>query len=385
MIRACKWRWLTAMLVVLGAVTSANANPPPSAPIKPSFTCSAATNGAEQVICSTPDLSAADNTMAKLFALSRVSAFGAGPSNELAAQREVLKQMRDCARSASSSAVADCLRGLYAQRNNDLAIAALMRAPDVALPVLRRTDPAFAPVFETIAIWAAEPAGANWSDPVRSGKRQHIAALLAPFLAQLLANDYSRDMLTDTQTGALTIKRMDDIFVSESRFAAFLNVLGPFMPEGDGPVTSGNARRSLPCAAVIRHPALLAATASAFGSTLDNFVLDTDCVQTLPPMPQLTALDAKLNHAWPRCEGTIRFAAYRIYAMALDAARLGMAPHDDKASARDLSGVTSADIVAARRELASSYVTYLSKQPATSAAMTADAIKGILASAQECE
>ncbi|EGD59856.1 hypothetical protein Y88_2295 [Novosphingobium nitrogenifigens DSM 19370] len=337
------------------------------------------------MICNITDLADSDNTMASLFALSRVSAFGSGQSNELAAQREVLKQMRDCARPASSSAIADCLRGRYEQRNNDLAIAALMRAPDVALPVLRRTDPAFAPVFEAVSIWAAEPAGANWADPALNGKRQRITALLTPLMANLLSTDSGRTMLSDPETGAQTVKGVDDIFVSENRFAMFLNVLGPFMPEDDGPVTSGKSRRSLSCAAIIRHPALLAATASAFGSTLDNFVLDTDCAQTLPPMPQLAALDAKLNHAWPQCEGTIRFAAYRIYATALDAARLGMAPRDENARAPSRRGVTPADIAAARRELAASYQANLGKPPATAAAMAADAINGILASAQECE
>ncbi|HWU02089.1 MAG TPA: hypothetical protein VN222_05055, partial [Novosphingobium sp.] len=329
MIWARKWQWLTAQLIAVGVLTTpTQASPVTNTPVTPSFTCAVTSTGVEQVICTTPDLAAADRTMATLYALDRVSAFGSGASDELAAQREALKQMRGCAKPPAGDTVAECLRIEYARRNNSLALAALMLSPDVALPVLRRTDPAFAPVLEAVALWATEPAGADWSDPTRAAKRERISALLAPLVADLMGKDYPRTMLTEPGADGVAVKRVGDIFISERHFTAFLNVLGPYLPDGNWPARSATGRRSLPCAAVIRHPALLGATQSAFGSTLDNFVLDTDCAQTLPPTPMLTALDGKLNAAWPPCDGTIRFAAYRVYETALDTARLGLAHRD---------------------------------------------------------
>ncbi|MGC6547664.1 hypothetical protein ACP0HG_27050, partial [Escherichia coli] len=78
-------------------------------------------------------------------------------------------------------------------------------------------------------------------------------------------------------------------FRSDRHFAAFLNVLGPYLDE---PRLSG-APRTLPCAAIVRHPKLLEATGPAFGSTLDNFIFRNDCRDTLPPLPSLDALQTK--------------------------------------------------------------------------------------------
>jgi len=386
MIWARKWQWLTAQLIAVGVLTTpTQASPVTNTPVTPSFTCAVTSTGVEQVICTTPDLAAADRTMATLYALDRVSAFGSGASDELAAQREALKQMRGCAKPPAGDTVAECLRIEYARRNNSLALAALMLSPDVALPVLRRTDPAFAPVLEAVALWATEPAGADWSDPTRAAKRERISALLAPLVADLMGKDYPRTMLTEPGADGVAVKRVGDIFISERHFTAFLNVLGPYLPDGNWPARSATGRRSLPCAAVIRHPALLGATQSAFGSTLDNFVLDTDCAQTLPPTPMLTALDGKLNAAWPPCDGTIRFAAYRVYETALDTARLGLAHRDPGIKAPRRRGVTPADITAARSELTALYAAHLGKSPAEAAAMAGDAINSIMATAQECE
>ncbi len=65
-------------------------------------------------------------------------------------------------------------RRVYARRNNDLAIALALSAPDRALPIIRRNDPVFAPVIEAISLWASEPRDADWSKPERAGKRRQI-------------------------------------------------------------------------------------------------------------------------------------------------------------------------------------------------------------------
>lgn len=382
-------RWFSILLVCMvwaGCAVTAHAQAGPAT--GPSFDCTHAQGSIEQTICTTATLAADDHQMAALYALARTNAFGTGPSNQLETQRQLVKDMRGCAKPGEHQKIADCLEGYYAQRNNDLAIAVMMRVPDVALPVIRRTDPAFAPVAEAVQLWAAEPKGVDWSAPALATPKGKIRALLAPLLADLQTNAdkaYGRDILADPGTNGISVKRIDDIFISERHFAAFLNVLGPYLPELDGPARNVHGRRTLPCAAILGHPALLGATASVFGSTLDNFVFDTDCVQTLPPLPAVATLDQKLIGHWPQCEGTIRFAAYRIYETALDEARLGVAKHVPKVSFSRRRGVTAADIAAARGELAAYYARNFGKSPASAAVMAADALTAVLSVAQECD
>ncbi|WP_232493830.1 hypothetical protein [Novosphingobium kaempferiae] len=316
--------------------------------------------------------------MAALFALSRESAFGNGPSSELAAQRQALKRMRDC----EGTEIRKCLKTTYAERNGALAVAALMHAPDRALPVLRRLDPQFAPVLEAVVLWAQEPVDADWSDAGRAGVRARITALISPYLTRMSTDEgqsYGWSILSEPYGDSPKVRTTSDLFASERHFAAFLNVLGPYLDDNVGGI-----ERNLPCGAIVRHPALIGATEPVFGSTMDNFVLRNDCEQALPPAPALDALAAKILGTWPDCDGTIRFAAYRSYQTALDRARLGQAPHEAKPQTAAPDGVPAATVEAARSELARYYATYLEKSASDAATMATDAISGVVSTAHNC-
>ncbi len=377
---------IAALLLALGSapvpVQAADAALSPG----PSFACTAGQGGIEAVICASPALAAADREMAALYAASKVSAFGKGPSNQLEDQREAVKTMQGCVKSgakpAGRTSIAACLQGAYDARNMDLAIAAAMRAPDLALPVIRRLDPAFAPVVEAVVLWASEPGGADWSAPRRAGKRGRIVGLLQPVLKDFLTQQdpiFARGML-DSATGEGKVKRAEDLLGSPDRFVGFLNVLGPGLA-GDGSVGG----RQIPCAAIVAHPELRHVTDSAYGATPDNFVFNSDCRASLPPLPLLSALDGKVWKTWPMCEGTIRFAAYRQYRSTVDEARLGLAKHDPKAVLPTVRGIPAGDVSAARAELAAYYARYLGKTQAQAAQMATEALAAMLNAAHECD
>jgi uncharacterized protein len=100
----------------------------------PSFACMAGQGVVESTVCASAVLSAADRTMTLLYSTDRVSAFGAGPSNVLQSQRKAVEQMHDCAKPSSRVSIAECLLSVYESRNAELATAALIQSPDLALP-----------------------------------------------------------------------------------------------------------------------------------------------------------------------------------------------------------------------------------------------------------
>ena len=325
--------------------------------------------------------------MATLYALAKVSAFGKGPSNQLAPQREAVKTIAACGKDTSPAAVSTCLADAYARRNNDLAIAVAVQAPDRALPVVRRNDPVYSAVLEAILLWASEPHNADWSAPARAAKRDHILVLLRPSTTLIFSGDEASGaagILGDDHDQP--VRGPADLFRSDRRIAAFLNALGPYLPDEQGHRNGGGAfSRPIPCAAIVRHPALLGATTSLYGSTMDNFVFYNDCRVTLPPLPRLDALDAALKKNWPPCEGTIRFAAYRAAMTAYDEARLGLAAHDRDAWPRERYGVSAAMLQGVHAELTQYYATYLGKRAEAGRVMADDSLKGIFATAHQCE
>lgn len=352
--------------------------------VGPSFSCTSAGTAIERAICADPVLAAQDRTMAQLFAVAKQGALGNGASNQLAAQRTALQDMRACAAPRASEPVAACLSTGYAARNQELAIAALLAAPARALPVLRANDPVFAPILEAVQLWAEAPVDANWSAPERARSRARIATLLIPYLKALQTNadqSYGNAILTDPAGDRIVVRTIDDLFRSERHFAAFLNVLGPYLDEPKLP----GMPRDLPCAAIVRHPQLLAATGPVFGSTMDNFVLRNDCHDSLPPLPALDALVKKLYAAWPPCEGTIRFALYRGFSQDVDRARLGLAPATNDRALPKRKGVGAADVAAAERALAAYYVAHLHAAPTAAATKARRALLPILAGAQACD
>jgi hypothetical protein len=377
------------LIVTAALLLTAATNPQPdhiaaTEATGPSFSCTSACTVVEKAVCADSALASADREMAMLFALARASAFGSGPSNELTSQHQILKEMRSCEGLPGSLPVGKCLAPLYARRNFELATAVLTRKPDNALPILRRIGPGFAPVLEAVALWAAEPVDASWSAPERATSRKRIAALLSPYLTALQTDEgqsFGWSILSRPGGDFPIVTHVDDIFRSDRHLAVFLNVLGPYLPEE---TASGVMLRDLPCSAIVRHPDLLNATGAVFGSTMDNFGFRTDCARTLPPTPALFQLDRKILDSWLACDGTIRFAAYRAYGVALDAARLGQSlgmPAEEFDRPR---GVAVAEIDGAQAELTGYYVKYLAKAPLEAKRMANSAISALLSAAHSC-
>ena len=129
----------------------------------------------------------------------------------------------------------------------------------------------------------------------------------------------------------------------------------------------------------------MAATAAIFGSTFDTFVFGTDCEQTLPPTPALTALVRRAARGWPACGGTVRYAIVHGFASSVDAARLGRVARGRKASHPPRPrGVGPGDIAAAQRQLAGSYARYLGKSRAAAKALAAEAVADVLSGVHGC-
>lgn len=387
---SCPWKesvLARLALIPLALVTLFSAHPARVAQVTgsgPSFPCSSATTAIEKTVCADPKLSALDRQMAQLFALAKQGAFSTGTSNQLPAQRTALQEMGACAAARASQPIAVCLKEHYVVRNQELAIAALIKAPTTALPVLRAGDPAFAPILEAVQLWSEAPMDANWSAPERAQGRDRITALLQPYLTTLQTNagqSFGSSILSDPGTDGVAVRKIDDLFRSERHFAAFLNVLGPYLEEPKLP----GMPRDLPCAAIVRHPKLLDATGPVFGSTMDNFVLGNNCSASLPPLPSLDAIVTKLNARWPECQGTIRYAAYRTFNRAVDQARLGFAPVAKTWSLPARKGVTKADTATVQADLTAYYVANLHQTPSVAAKMALDALLGIMQNAHACD
>jgi uncharacterized protein len=282
--------------------------------LAPSFNCAAVNGRVEKTICDDPNLSEADALMARLYASAKVSAFGRGTSNELATQRKWLKERevcRDFDRAYASRE--ECLRGYYRDRNQALAIATLFSEPTLALATLYKLDPEAAPLFEAIQIFASEPAGSNWSRPALSAKRDRLLNRLEIYFLRFRSNEhliYGRSILEGAK-----IERAEDALKSDENFAQFVQISSAYL--GDDPIP-----RQMPCAAILRSPGLLDATGATFGSTLDNFIIYPDCEETLPPLPSLASLVDNVWKLWPDCDGSIRFAGYRIFGTVVNGARV---------------------------------------------------------------
>lgn len=305
-----------ALALIASSLPSGGAAAQAPAP-SPSFACTAARTPTEQAICHDPRLAMADSRMARLYAAAQVSAFGSGTANQRSDQLAWLRERAACDTPDPSihATREDCLLVRYRQRNRDLAIAALLTAPVLALATLRELDPQGAPLFAAIQTYADAPAKTDWSAPALAPRRTEIITLLTPAFAALQGKEeqgYGRSILTD-----LHVASPEDALRSEASFAAAIKVLSTYVDGGFTPAVT------MPCTAIVRHPGLIEATTAIYGSTLDNFVPRTDCETALPPLPRLGTLLTRIHATWPRCEGTIRFAAYRGFATAVDMARLG--------------------------------------------------------------
>jgi uncharacterized protein len=352
----------------------------------PSFACTAARTPTEQAICHDPRLAMADSRMARLYAAAQVSAFGFGTANQRGDQLTWLHERAACDTPDRSihATREDCLLTRYRQRNRDLAIAGLLTAPDLALATLREVDPQGAPLFAAIQTYAAAPAKADWSAPALVPRRAEIVTLLTPAFRTLQSKEeqaYGRSILTDLQ-----VLGPEDALRSEANFAAAIKVLSTYIDGGFTPAVT------MPCAAIVRHPGLIEATTAIYGSTLDNFVPRTDCETALPPLPRLSTLLARINVTWPRCEGTIRFAAYRGFGTAVDMARLGdrgaVAVLGDVGRGNALPllrGVNRTMVDAAARELTAYYMQERHLAAAPAVKLAQDRMRLILQRGHTCD
>jgi hypothetical protein len=291
----------------------------------PSFACAASRSSAERIICASPKLAGEARLMARLFAFAQVSAFGSGPSSQVAAQREWLKSRDACA------ARYECLASSYAMRNEQLALTVLFSHPEIALPELHRLDPEGAPMFEAIYLYAN-------ARHLTEADRRRVIELLQPY--------------ADTPGGW---GEPSNAVKSDTAFAEFIGVRSAGMAgDRDG--------RAFPCAAAIRKPKLVDATGPRFGSNMDNFVIQSDCPATLPPLPRFSALVDKRMTGMSDCGGgSIRYAYYSELRNAALTARLATAAQLHNKPAKPFPhrrNVSNADTSAAVEDLSAYYIRY---------------------------
>ena len=350
----------------------------------PSFNCSLAKDVIDKTICGDAELAEADAVMGRLYSAARVSAFGHGPSDELAVQREWLKSREDCRvpdRRVYRSRT-ECLSGRYADRNHELAVASLFTEPPLALGTLRKLDPDAAPLYEAIVEFASEPTGSNWTT---SARRPHMLQLLQPYFDRLIADEdlrYGKDILDGDG-----IRVPADALKSEKKFVEFLQIASAYLRSDPIP-------RPLPCAAIVRHSKLLDASGPIFGSTLDSFIFYPDCADTLPPLPKLNRLVKQINDTWPDCQGSIRFSAYRSFGWAVNGARVASANEinefaKSRASGRSvrmprLNGVSAGLVATSIDELSAYYQTYQKTTPRAARAFATSKIRDVVASGHNC-
>lgn len=356
---------ILAVTILAGLASSARAGEGPS------FDCARASTVIERTICADPALAADDALMARLYATAKVSAFGSGPSNIAASQRQWLKDRSACARPNPEvwGSVRDCLADQNRRRLSELAVAALFLAPDEALATLRRTDPGAAALYEAIWLWASAPPG---EEP-----RERIAPLIMPAAKADGDSEWGVMMLHDEG-----LDTPEKVLESDETLASFLQHVGPY-------TQSDTYGLALPCAAIVRRPALLKATAPLFGSSLDNGIMRDDCEATLAPTPKFDALVAGIWSGWPDCEGTMRFAFYRTFGYRVAAARLGVSPpaEDDPAGAPAYlpPGASRQAVAAATYELAAAYRQYRGLPLSEARALAEDRIADMLASGGQCD
>jgi uncharacterized protein len=243
------------------------------------------------VIAADPDLSARDRTMAVLYDASRLDALGTGPSPQDERQRRWLTS-RD--RECGGSNLRSCLIDQYDDRLHELALAGLFRSPDAGLAELARQNPKSAPLYEAIYRYATIDDQRERTDVVER--------LIAPLLNTIDANMLDRAGMNGQDPRSVAS--------SDDSFAAFLAVF------------SVDLSMTMPCAALVRRPGLMAAIGAHYGGAIDGFVLRADCDIEMPATPNFDRLIKAAETQQPVCTGTIRFSAWSEFAKTLTSIRL---------------------------------------------------------------
>jgi uncharacterized protein len=354
----------------------------------PSFDCGKASSALEKLICSDPKIAAADANMAKLYGLAQVSAFGKGVSNQLSAQKAWLKGREGCLTINEARADGDtsdgriqCLARNYRERNRELAVAILLSHPDAALGALRKDSPQIAPLYEALQLHMTKPQSAKWSDAAYRDTGKKVAAKLQPYYDDLKKDadkGYGLSVLGDIAVSP------EAAIASDAKLASAISLISVYVTNDEGA-----ASFPFPCAAIIKRPDMISAAGAYFGSTLDNFLPQLDCEQSLPAQPRLNALAIALNDYWKDdCGGgTIRFAYYRSYAQLEHSARMGLPIERQKGESSQLvrKGLNPKLVNAAIAELADQYARYNGRSKVEAEKRARFWLGRMIADAGECE
>jgi uncharacterized protein len=346
--------------------------------------CSKATNYMDKIVCANADVKAQDATMAQLYAVARVNMFGKGPSGEIARQKIWLSNWNNCAALAADKR-ADCVLDQYKTRNFQLAFSAMPKAPEAALKVLRDQKIETAAVYEALTIFASEADGADWFSPALREKQAKIIELISPVIEELKKEvdaEHPNKRFATQLLGDAGISKATDVLASSGGFAGFLRA------------ATFESQAPLPCGYVITHQALLDSTNAYFGATPDNSIMKTDCGAMAPATPKFHALLELIDHNWPQCDGTIRFAAFRSYSVAIDRVLTPSAkaienfkfelPRKQEVQ-HTLEGVSRKSTTDAETEMANYYSKYLSVTHAKARTFAKSKIADVLYRGHQCE
>ena len=275
----------------------------------PSFSC-ASPSKIEALICADPELAARDRAMALLYAEVRTNVLDTGPSQQQAEQIKWLKY-RDSGE-CNMGTLGECLTRTYDHRLEELAVSALFRKPTEALVELTRVNPNGAPLYEAMYRYAT-------IDDV--GQRTEVVEkLITPAFDKLNNGSSWTNILFKDAPDARTAASAD------KSFSLFLNV-----------AASNGFTLTLPCAAIVQRPGLMAALGALYGSSLDGRLISTDCSTMLPELPNVTRLAKDASQAQPFCQGTIRFTISRYNAQLRVAVRLHRTEFWEAGNRRDSS------------------------------------------------
>lgn len=329
----------------------------------PSFSCSSP-GRIEAAICADPELAESDLTMAQLYAAAQTDVFGAEPNGQRDLQRRWLKERDKFCGKDTGSWLNSCLDGVYQMRLMDLAVASLFSSPDAAFAEINDQAPQLTPVYRAIYRYA------TIDDP--SERARVVGDLIEPIFKAYKADAGQVDLLEGVSSASAAA-------ASDEAFASFLDaaVLVTDAPAGQ--------RIVLPCAAFVRRPGLIDALSPRYGSTMDNFLPDSDCEAMTSPLPETDRLDQLAEKAQPYCSGTIRFFMWRERAMTLVEARLHRleaiprgGEHVAPAGEQQFRHAESRQVEAAANELAAYYARAFHLPAQVAARQGAAAVDAIL-------
>jgi hypothetical protein len=248
----------------------------------------------ESVICADQELLVRHKMILSLYSAVGVDAFGLGPSQYATLQANWLKSRDDC---GNTPRALICLLYSYFFQIKALASSALFVVPNVALPALRRIDPDTEPMYEALYRYATI---ADETERINA-----VEALIAPSFDVVSHQFQSSFLFKDIRTA-------HEAAATDGAFSTFIAV-------------AALVERSVtvPCAALIRRPGLIAILDARYGSSIDALLPGSDCDAMLPPLPDVLQLASAAIRSSTACEGgSIRFAFRRQFQVTLTAARL---------------------------------------------------------------